>query len=236
MNPAKNEYGIIYSPPMVIAKLAGIKTQTRRMISPQPILTSQLGDEQHDGRKQYFVEDGKLRTPARYGSIEVRCPYGMPGDLSWGRESHAFVPWASGAELHAPDQEHDRTGVRYKATWDRSHSGRWRPSIHMHRWASRILDEIVQVRVQRIQDITEAEAIAEGVRQVTKDGKLMKYCVYNAGFKFDMSTVPWSEMPRTARECYAHLWDELHGAGAWKRNDWVWALTMKPIQIATVAA
>lgn len=84
---------------------------------------------------------------------------------------------------------------------------RWRPSIHMPRWASRILLEIVNVRVERLHDISEADAIAEGCNN----------SLHLQGGRF-------------ANENFAHLWWTINGDGSWEANPWVWAIEFKAVQ------
>ena len=96
----------------------------------------------------------------------------------------------------------------------------------MPRKLSRITLEITAVRVERLQDISEEDAMAEGIRRVTKDGSLFKYCVYDKG---DISSTPWAEMPHTAVGAYAALWNSINGAGSWDANPWVWVIEFKKI-------
>ena len=128
---------------------------------------------------------------------KVHCTYGYPGDRLWVRET-----WAPEREgTGCPDD----TGTLYRATdpgWDDENTGlRWRPSIFMPRTASRILLEITHVRVQRLQDISEDDARAEGCEP----------------FAYP-------------RDRFHGLWDTIHGSGAWHANPWVWALTFRRIQ------
>lgn len=122
--------------------------------------------------------------------------------------------WAQVEGQAYGDGQSDLTWV-YLADWSITDGPRWRPSIHMPRVASRITLEIVSVRVERLQDISEEDAIAEGVtadcpgtpnglHPPTKDCSL------------------WS-----ARNSFAHLWDQINGKGSWALNPWVWVVTFK---------
>jgi hypothetical protein len=200
---------ILFSAPMVKAILAGAKTQTRRA----------CGD-----RVAFF--DGSLWTRKlrshvwESGLCSWHCPYGRRGERLWVRETWATVPWSSGAEKHCPEQDHDEQGVRYRATWDRSHSGHWRPSIHMRRWASRISLEVTGVRVQRLQETSIEDARAEGIPQTSGEA-------YVLGL-FDLTKEPGHEWDnRTSVENYARLWDRINGAGSWDANPWVWAVSFR---------
>lgn len=180
------ERPIIFSAPMVRAILEGRKTQTRRVIKPQPI--------EHKG----VCECGPAIAGSMHALIEWlisnKCPYGKPGDRLWVRETwrigawnentgEVYIDYCDGprkAWLEIPDGEAferlwvqssddaERAGIKPdengRYTWEPGRSPcRWRPSIHMPRWASRITLEVVSVRVERLQDISEADAIAEGV-------------------------------------------------------------------------
>ena len=82
----------------------------------------------------------------------------------------------------------------------------------------------MDVRVERVQDISEDDARAEGIREVTKDGVVKKYCVYDLG---DYSSTPWDQMPRRAVAAYAALWNDINGKGAFLSNPWVWVVEFR---------
>jgi hypothetical protein len=197
------ERPILFSAPMVRAILAGTKTQTRRVVKP----------------------DGKYRLgmvcPADGGPS--RCPYGAPGDRLWVRET--FQP------LLADGFDHDecdwKTGRGYRCSYvatagrievidrDDNITDRCKPGIHMPRWASRITLEVTGVRVERLQDISEADARAEGVSFVA-DG-----CA-----RFGVGGAPdsWCDCPVTA---YCALWESINGKDSWAANPWVWVVEFK---------
>lgn len=137
-----NQRGIIFSKPMVLALLAGIKTQTRRKLKFQPANESELPDPS-------------------------ACPYGHPGGKLWVREAWRTL---KAYDAKPPGELPRDTPLRYEA--DRHYSqfefepGRLRQGIFMPRWASRLEFEITQVRLQRLQDITESDAIAEGIQAI----------------------------------------------------------------------
>jgi hypothetical protein len=192
---------------MIRALLERKKSQTRRVVKPKPIPEiTQIIEAPHAWLT--YIK-------AKYGQEgELQCPYGNPGDRLWVRET--FV---------------DCGGYyRYYATDDVSSLRKKKPSIFMPRSASRITLAITEIRVQRLQEISEADARAEGVREVTKDGNVKKYCVYDQSR--DTSSIPWAEMPRTAVEAYRILWDKINrkrGFG-WDTNPWVWAITFKGVK------
>jgi hypothetical protein len=232
------ERGILYSAPMVLAKLAGRKTQTRRVAKFQF----------YEGQNPDFggYTPGTYMTGGTPGTWVLRsrgagscwndrtqpldCPYGKPGERLWGREA-----WG----LHSPSDPTDwfreslkklsdeafraSWEVAYRASWDVDDgSCFWRPSIFMRRQHSRILDEVLAVRVERLQDISEADARAEGlepVRSEIEQGQFGDFWRWPGGATlFD-----------DPRSCYFAGWDTINGAGAAAKNPWVWAVTTRPV-------
>jgi hypothetical protein len=155
------------------------------------------------------------------------CPYGAPGDRLWVRETFWDHDRGDPPPARAIDPEEDER-IEYRATpWDRGcaggtdseDAGGWTPSIHMPRWASRLTLTITDVRVERLQAISDSDVAAEGVRwQSRKDGSETDYIaeqpVHPAGF-----------FP--PRICYWRLWDSLNAARGFgfDANPWVWVLT-----------
>ena len=212
------ERPILFSAPMVRAILDGSKTQTRRVVKPQP--SRELMTEYECIRQSRL----SARTDAEILSDCLLCPYGIPGDRLWCRETFAIVPRTAYArsegvqQMLRPDDDHD--AAIYRAGWDRSNGGfRWRPSIHMPRWASRILLEIVSVRVERLQDISEDDARAEGIAY---SERFEGYCTGEAEH-FN------SHDPR---QSYFSLWEAINGAGSVAANPWVWVVEFKRIDVA----
>lgn len=191
------ERPILFSGDMVRALLAGRKTQTRRVVKPQPEC---LRDVQ---ALQFHVATGE---PLAIGK---GCPYGAPGDRLWVRETH--LPTASGVYYRADFSEFEAAG--HGAMY-----GGWKPSIHMPRWASRLTLEIVAVRVERLQDISEADARAEGLYSNPK---------YTHAVLYTWDGVQGnSNNPRYA---YQLLWESIKGPGSWALNPWVWVIEFKRI-------
>jgi hypothetical protein len=200
------ERPILFSGSMVRDILDGRKSQTRRVVKPQP---KNRPVRAYD--KVWYDADCILP------GVPMKCPYGQPGERLWVRET--FATGYGGTFYRADEGENCKFISGCKVPW--------KPSIHMPRWASRITLEIVRVRAERLQDISEADAIAEGVRRVTKDNEVFKYCVYDAGP--DMSKTPWAYMRSTAVGAYAELWEHINGAGSWTANPWVWVLDFKRV-------
>lgn len=240
------ERPILFSGPMVRALLDGRKTQTRRVVKPQPPTPEQFRGSDFgldraiaDGVKLYSQNDydrlpkhptdwsligsvGVARTagfPMRY-----RCPYGAPGDRLWVRES-----W----QLH--ERFSDLGRVVYAASanrsWSEAHADfpidtigdlkarpfqeGLRPSLHMPRWASRLTLEITDVRVERLQDISEADAMAEGASPCAN------------GVWFDGKP---EFAGCDARGAYYCLWEHINGAGSWAANPWAWAVSFRVVE------
>ena len=181
--------------PMALACHTGSKTQTRRMVKMQP----QGVDVTHNNDKSiWFGWD--------HGIVgdELRCPFGVPGNRLWVRET--FVEIAGRAWHRAGGNLHF-DGKPY--------TGRWTPSIHMPRWACRTVLEITDVRVERLQAITEAEAVAEGVQRDTEPCDHIRQSCDEVGC-----------LGPTHRAAFATLWDSLPGV-RWTANPWVWVVSFK---------
>ena len=185
------ERPMLFSAPMVRALLAGTKTQTRRVVKPQP------PEFDHATRQHQRI-------------LVPRCPYGQPGDRLWVRESTAedCIGSASFARYTAD-------GFTSRLAW--WYSKKACPSIHMPRWASRILLEITAVRVERLQDISKADAMAEGLYQD------------QAGRWTTWSATKEHREHLNPIEAYRELWESINGAGSWGANPWVWAVEFRRI-------
>ena len=215
------ERPILFSPPMVRALLAGTKTQTRRVVKPQP------REGEHIDTCPWVASGWSLWGPLGSSSAcrcsEVRCPYGDIGDRLWVRETWAIPPWSDLATDVAfradlgPDDEREARAVQRIV---RRIENPWRSPIHLPRRFARILLELTSIRVERVQDISEEDAKAEGVTPVTLTTESLTWPGGAAAGGGGCS----------ARESFAGLWDSLHGPGAWERNDWVWVLSFRRIE------
>jgi hypothetical protein len=215
---------VIFSGSMVRALLAGTKTQTRRVLKPQPGTT--IADATVDAGPALGGIARRLEVPAE----QLRVPYAV-GDRLYVREA-----WAPLDAL-----THNDPGARalaekgfYRA--DEStvagEISKWRPSIHMPRWASRLTLEVTEVRVERLNDISEADARAEGMACLSKDGgRTWKHGIADRdGLPgTDDDGWPWSEWSVDPRRAYAALWNRLHGPDAWAANPWVAAISFRVI-------
>lgn len=218
------ELPILFSGPMVRALLDGSKTQTRRIVNPQPI----YGDVAGTFASWMFKKrraPGHWLYPNARSIVLSECPYGERGDRLWVRETHEVnrvgyeESWSGGRAHHA--------GVKYQADdgraefhidealyqkLDATESRGWTPSIHMPRWASRITLEITGVRAERLQDISATDAEAEGV-------EFLRH-------------VPDADETLTPQQLFMCLWDsinEARGCG-WNANPWVWVVEFKRVE------
>jgi hypothetical protein len=189
---------------MVQAILEGKKIQTRRIIK-SPCEVHQFGNEIYVTRPRNFPDEYCRFHP-------YDCPYGEVSDTLWVRET-----WCRGIARNGDNK------IIYKADIETDlqamHS--WKPSIHMPRSVARLFLKVKNIRVERLQDISEEDAMAEGIRGWTKDGSLYKYCVGEVG---DNNNV-WQDMPRTAKEAFEKLWDSYYQfPKTWIANPWVWII------------
>lgn len=220
---------------MVRAILDGRKTQTRRVIKQQP---DSIGAA---GKPWWNVGGYRTRDDA---SNPLRCPYGGPGDRLWVRET-----WASSKALDGVSPRRIAPGfprefkaggtsvVGYDRLVDR---GRWRPSIHMPRIASRITLEVTGVRAQRVHDISEADARAEGVEILLPEKFATGYVNYLwhgrigrgiTGKQSDAWEHQYSDYT-TAIGSFSSLWESINGPRGhpWAANPWVWALEFRLVK------
>ena len=223
------ERPILFSAPMVRAILTDHKTITRREIVRLGGFgkITEFGRSDTPGYDWHFRDSAMRWHDLSHTQLMKACPYGEVGDRLWVREtwrgvveiSHPDAPVKYGVARYVPDQQHCRR-VEYAAT--QAHDGEpWRPNIHMPRWACRILLEITGVRVERLQDISEADCWAEGIEEV--DGSLD-----------DMKII---ELAKRMGRCvddaaptFAALWESIGGAGSWDANPWVWVIEFRRIK------
>lgn len=200
------ERPILFSAPMVRALLAGTKTQTRRALKPQPSeFVGGPGVTLRDGSPAPLIALDDSVEP--YGR-EIACPYGQPGDRLWVRETFGF----SGSG-YIPD-------IHFRATNPEAPIlGRWHPSIHMRRIDSRITLEITSVRVERLQDISEADAQAEGATPIPDPCDHVRLACADIG----------CSGPQPHRVGFRALWQDINGPGSWDANPWVWAIEFRRV-------
>lgn len=262
---------ILFSAPMIRALLDGRKTQTRRIIKPQPaenvtsagvITRSDVG--QTDEWTWLSGDPRDVDTCGCAGNFATRF---RPGDRLWVKETWKPGSWREDArvacdyraspelvhtpwcrpenfedlwpkwtdELVANGSAPDAAGIHH---WEPGKSPlKWRPSIYMPRWASRLTLIVIDVRVERLQDISEPDAIAEGVvwQEPTEEDRATAAAGDDNGVPYEVEgvwTVPGAKgltkadvWGCTAAQSYRFLWDAINGTGAWEANPWVVAIT-----------
>lgn len=191
---------------MVRAILDGSKTQTRRVVKDTGL---------------YAIDaliHGAETVQRELMALAMRCPYGVPGSRLWVRETWAETDRADGTPVVAYRAGGciavGRDGIRgpdcllSTIAWDETpHADQWRPSIHMPRWASRILLEVTGVRVERLQEISVRDCVAEGIP---------------AGGPENPDGIERTE--------YCALWEQINGPGSWEENPWVWCVSFRRIK------
>ncbi|HBT1581033.1 hypothetical protein H5904_25655 [Klebsiella pneumoniae] len=230
------ERGMIFNGEMVRAILDGRKTQTRRPIKWKQTRFTEIG-EREDDSKWPWSEDAEHACDFWHP-----CPFGAVGDRIWVRETWSDVnlDGAPAVAYRADDEVYDlmeneslldedgafnyqdtRVSKYQFAAW---HSdlisgieGNWRPSIHMPRWASRILLEITNVRVERLNSMHDVDAMREGIQNLTT-------CSHS---DFGIPGVVNAQHPVRA---FQLLWESIYGTDSWHANPWVWVIEFKRVE------
>ena len=202
------ERPIIFSTPMVLAILDGRKTQTRRIMKVQP-------DSRGTRCTNVHFED--------WHGKQLKCPYGWVGDILWVRETWVMHN-RSKYRFYLTYQSGD-LWIKYKAdgveNYETGEKILWKPSIFMPKHVCRIKLEITDIRVEKLCDITEKDAMAEGIKEV-----ILSRVKYVNGDKTwtDYSSDYWFTNPI---ESYRTLWESINGKGSWEKNPWVWCISFK---------
>lgn len=225
------ERPILFSGAMVRAILAGRKTVTRRIVKVQPptdkyqittLADSTARKERKQiGAHQWAIVDG-LDIRNSFGPY-FRCPLGKSGDRLWVRET-----WRVFGGREYEYQQHQPSVIYRADDGPIRDEGAWRPSIFMPRWASRLTLEILSVRVERLQAITEADAIAEGIELVSGDYNRQDFsgCWRDYGGRREYWNSPI--------DSFHSAWDLINGKRAtWDSNPWVWRIEFKRLEDAT---
>lgn len=218
---------------MVRALLTGGKTQTRRALEIQPwqVTTVESGNHIFDFRS----DKAELEKIFDMAAMVECCRYGKPGDRlyvrenGWQRPERTAKMMREGADTWAP-YYFDADGLTEQDVADFKAWGfKRRPSIHMPRAHSRILLEIVSVRVERLKDISEADALAEGI---TCENVIVGAANYGGSHheisedRYYFDGCP-DEGFETGIEAYGALWESINGAGSWDLNPWVWCVEFR---------
>ncbi|HCR3334557.1 TPA: hypothetical protein ON538_000659 [Morganella morganii] len=224
------EHGIIFNTEMIRAILDGRKTQTRRIIKSVPtthnfhgwIMSSTCAKD--EGKAVWAIGD----SPLLKDPIRLNCPLGKIGDRLWVRETWQgpLVDYENSNKLYKdPEPFQTIKNCVYKADgdacpeyFDADDNLRygWKSSAQMPRWASRILLEITDIRVERLQNIREEDAVAEGVAPL--HGGYWKH--YQPG---------WTQHQLSARGSFVTLRNSINGEDAWYKNPWMWVVEFKNV-------
>jgi len=200
------ERPILFSSTMVRAILDGAKTQTRRIIKNQP----EIDDRGYISDSYWINKPFEGLLLPKIDDLVMYCPYGKPGDRLWVRETHALMD-----DSHCACYEScgkcvvGKYAYKSDGKWD-DFIEKWTPSIHMPRRASRIDMEVTERRIERLQDISEEDAIAEGVRMTDE----------YTGCADDIDSHV---------HAYKFLWKSINGKGSWDLNPFVWVVEFKVI-------
>jgi hypothetical protein len=219
---------ILMSTPMVEGTFAGRKWETRRIIDPQPIKNQEGYYYWHKQTRAKHVTWNRM-TPGLFKmNAPSECPYGQPGDILWVRETWCKVPFESGPEK-------GKIHYEFKSEADIAGMGnpfgeKWKPSIHLPKAAARLWLEITKVRVERLQEITEADAIAEGVEPIN----CFNIDTHQNEIRYRDYSRPTIDHPRarlfhSAIASYRTLWEKINGVASWHDNPWVWVIAYKKI-------
>lgn len=204
-----NYYPVLYQTEMVQAILEDRKEQTRRLFKKIPRLSSDL-----NWAAKFLQKNKELRY--QYS------PYGKPGDVLWVRETfrevnhygfdYEFYEYKAGgtsAHCFIPDMD------------QLLHDDKWKPSIHMPKEAARIFLEVTDVRIEKLQNISEKDAIAEGVHKHSDYGSTGYVHYGKPDESFTDIDAVWS---------FETLWESINGSGSWNKNPWVWVIEFKKIE------
>lgn len=228
MSRAPKEYPLPFSGEMTRAIGKGIKNQTRRtkglkMVNLEPDRYSNPRWRMEPEGTFWLLDDSLSDS-----IITLKCPYGEPGDRLWIREAFCYA--------EVKDRPYGDPRVAYKADLEMSagykelgpdERPKFKPSIHMPRWASRGVLENTGVRLERLQDISEEDAKGEGLNALTKDGgRTIKYGIADRdGWPGnDDEGWPWEEWSVDPRVAYRRLWQFINGPCSWDANPWVWVI------------
>jgi hypothetical protein len=220
----RKERPILFSAPMVRAIFNGEKTVTRRIVDERRLF-AKVGDFFPLFEVNYRIDREQATRIAGLQGWTHACPYGQPDDRLWVKEGFAFghvhdaappsdVPPTYPSTIGFMGGAQMDTSVWYRCDVEADPArheswilrGRWRSPLHMPRWASRLALAIESVRVERLHDITEDDARAEGVARA--NGHPVRGAVFGRGPSY--------------REGFAQIWINLNGADSWRANPWVW--------------
>lgn len=212
------QHPILFSTPMVQAILQGNKTQTRRTRKLEEI-NERASDwvtpfgNLHGDKWVFTAEHGEAKQ------VRVTCPYGQVGDILWVREK--FETDTDGTvKFFANNIEVEHNSAYRILT-------KWKPSIHMPKAACRIWLQITDIRVERLQNISEQDAIAEGVERWVEERLRSKPTHYKVYYYDDDDDSTYSSSAITS---YETLWQKINGKDSWNLNPWVWVIEFQKVE------
>ncbi|HFZ1094875.1 TPA: hypothetical protein ACIJTY_000356 [Klebsiella oxytoca] len=230
------ERGMIFNGEMVRAILNGRKTQTRRIVNWHGLnegLNLKFSGLKAREYPNGWVIESDNRSSSEWRCKPTLCPFGSVGDRIWVRETFSCIGNEDGHPVDAKGNLCSREEAQriYRASaiqkpnnyglWSSpdgfDFEGAWTPSIHMPRWASRILLEITNVRVERLNSIHDVDAMREGIQNLTT-------CSHA---DFGIPGVVNAQHPVRA---FQLLWESIYGADNWKANPWVWVIEFKRVE------
>lgn len=236
------EKGLIFNSEMVRAILDGRKTQTRREVKLNLDIArlattydwaTSLAANHYQGLTEEQIQQkaeslrGVIHPVILDNGqmVSIICPHGKPGDRIWVRETFCTVDDTQyGGEKWVDYRATPKFEASHPAGWDCAPNDaealKWRPSIHMPRWASRILLEITDVRVERLQNISDEDVDSEGFAGDYPTSALPAL--------FPGEPSDWSHL--SMRDCYGALWKSIYGEESWQSNPWVWVIEFKRVE------
>jgi hypothetical protein len=206
---------ILFSTPMVQAILNGSKIQTRRVIKPQPKESDYLPEILYDHFGKQFLNYRKDAVLVE--TKNIKCPYGQIGDVLWVRETfYKPVDFPFETQIYIYKEQIISKNII------NANEIKWKPSIFMIKEACRLFLKIKDIRVERLRDISENDAVSEGVMPVDKkiSGELNLYADY---FRNTTGYV----MPQSS---FRSLWKSINGEESWEANPWVWVIEFERIE------
>jgi len=212
INP--KERPILLNAEMVRAVLDGRKTQTRRIMREQPEV---IPKEDEHGKPGFWIPFNAGKTMVRNDDMHIACPFGLKGDRLWVRETFRVHSRATDVAtlVYKASEQQSWTQQTHRVPIEKCHKpavvDKWTPSINMPRWASRITLEITGVRVERLNSMTEQEALAEG-------------CIGGH------DSIPGYMYSATPHEHFHHVWESIYREESWQDNPWVWVIEFKRVE------
>lgn len=246
------ETGVIFSPPMAIAAIELRKTITRRLRGLEAINEApekwQFEWAEPRNNKWCFTDKTTLNETTlkerTFEQVVLKCPFGAPGDRIWMRETYNATAGICNDPIYRADfvKRKSPSGT-WKWGWEAMRGnnsgwfhGKWTPAIHMQRKHCRFEAELVNIGIQRLQNIPPEEVELEGLVRITKDGgRTCKWGIPDFDGLPGGIGWPWGEWEKDPVLAFKKLISGIHGEEIWAQNPWVWVLTFKEVLPAAIA-